>query len=45
MQKNGISWVRIVEFAWFHEPSPGVFEWGWPDKVVDILGNNGQDYR
>ena len=42
MQKNGISWVRIAEFAWSRiEPSPGVFEWGWLDKIVDILGNNG----
>ncbi len=42
MHKNGISWVRIAEFAWSRiEPSSGVFEWNWLDKIVDILGNNG----
>ena len=42
MIKNGISWVRIAEFAWSRiEPSSGVFDWNWLDKIVDILGNNG----
>ncbi len=42
MHKKGISWVRIAEFAWSRiEPSSGVFEWNWLDKIVDILGNNG----
>ena len=42
MVKNGISWVRIAEFAWSRiEPSSGVFDWNWLDKIVDILGNNG----
>ena len=39
MIKNGISWVRIAEFAWSRiEPSSGVFDWNWLDKIVDILG-------
>ncbi len=42
MIKNGISWVRIAEFAWSRiEPSSGVFDWNWLDKIVDILGSNG----
>ena len=42
MHKNGITWVRIAEFAWSRiEPSSGVFDWNWLDKIVDILGNNG----
>ena len=41
MHKNGITWVRIAEFAWSRiEPSSGVFDWNWLDKIVDILGNN-----
>ena len=41
MQKNGIKWVRIAEFAWSRiEPNPGDFNWNWLDKIVDILGNN-----
>ena len=42
MIKNGITWVRIAEFAWSRiEPSSGVFDWNWLDKIVDILGSNG----
>ena len=41
IQKNGIKWVRIAEFAWSRiEPNPGDFNWNWLDKIVDILGNN-----
>ena len=41
IQKNGIKWVRIAEFAWSRiEPKPGDFNWNWLDKIVDILGNN-----
>ena len=42
MHKNGITWVRIAEFAWSRiEPSSGVFDWNWLDKIVDILGKHG----
>ncbi len=42
MRKNGITWVRIAEFAWSRiEPSSGVFEWNWLDKIVNILGKHG----
>ena len=42
MIKNGIKWVRIAEFAWSRiEPDPGIFDWNWLDKIVDILGNSG----
>ena len=42
MRKNGITWVRIAEFAWSRiEPSSGVFDWNWLDKIVNILGKHG----
>ncbi len=42
MVAAGLSWVRIAEFAWSRiEPSPGIFDWGWLDRAVDILGSAG----
>ena len=38
----GLDWVRIAEFSWVKvEPKYGVFDWGWLDDVIDILGSAG----
>ena len=42
MVANGLSWVRIGEFAWsLMEPQPGVFDWAWLDRAIDVLGKAG----
>ena len=42
MRDTGISFVRIGEFAWSKlEPKRGVFEWGWLDRAIDVLGKAG----
>jgi beta-galactosidase len=42
MRELGLSWVRIGEFAWSRiEPRPGVFDWNWLDRAVDVLGKAG----
>jgi len=42
MVKNGLSWVRIGEFAWSRiEPSEGRFELDWLDRAVEVLGSAG----
>ncbi len=42
MVKAGLTWVRIGEFAWQRiEPAPGVFDWGWLDRAVEVLSQAG----
>jgi len=42
MVANGLSWVRIGEFAWsLMEPTPGTFDWAWLDRAIDVLGKAG----
>lgn len=42
MRAMNIRWVRIAEFAWSRiEPAPGVFDWAWLDRVIDILHSQG----
>lgn len=38
MREIGLSWVRVGEFAWSRiEPKPGVFDWDWLDRAIEIL--------
>ena len=38
MRELGLTYVRIGEFAWSrYEPARGKFDWGWLDRVLDIL--------
>lgn len=42
MVEQGLSWVRIGEFAWSRmEPKPGELDWGWLDDAIDVLGEAG----
>jgi beta-galactosidase len=42
MRELGLRIVRIGEFAWFKmEPSPGMFEWHWLDRILDIFQHEG----
>ncbi len=42
MRDMGISFVRIGEFAWSKlEPKRGVYEWGWLDRAIEVLGKAG----
>jgi len=42
MRKVGISHVRLAEFSWaMIEPSPGQLEWGWLDRAIATLVNEG----
>ncbi|WP_306417876.1 beta-galactosidase [Roseinatronobacter sp. S2] len=42
MAAAGLTWVRIGEFAWSRlEPEPGVLEFDWLDRAIDILGQAG----
>lgn len=42
MIANGLTWVRIGEFAWsLMEPTPGIYDWGWLDRAIDVLGKAG----
>ncbi|MEM1373397.1 MAG: beta-galactosidase [Pseudomonadota bacterium] len=42
MAANGLSWVRIGEFAWSRvEPEPERFDWEWLDAAVDVLHDAG----
>jgi beta-galactosidase len=42
MVENGLSWVRIGEFAWSRiEPAEGHFDLDWLDRAVEILGAAG----
>lgn len=42
MKALGIERVRIGEFAWSRiEPQPGMYQWDWLDRAIDILGEAG----
>lgn len=42
MVDMGLTWVRIGEFAWSRiEPKPGVFQWDWLDRAIQVLGDAG----
>ncbi|MFD1342169.1 beta-galactosidase [Litorisediminicola beolgyonensis] len=42
MVASGLTWVRIGEFAWKRiEPEPDVFDWGWLDDAIEVLGAAG----
>ena len=42
MVELGIQQVRIGEFCWSRvEPSPGVFDWDWLDRAIDVLAAEG----
>lgn len=42
MVENGLSWVRIGEFAWSRmEPTPGDMQFDWLDRAIDTLGAMG----
>jgi beta-galactosidase len=42
MVRLGIRQVRIGEFCWSRvEPSPGEFDWGWLDRAVQVLADEG----
>lgn len=42
MRERGITYVRIGEFAWSRmEPRPGVYDWGWLDRAMDVLAAAG----
>ncbi len=42
MRDMGISFVRIGEFAWSKlEPKRDVYEWGWLDRAIEVLGKAG----
>ncbi|WP_170773499.1 beta-galactosidase [Ruegeria lacuscaerulensis] len=42
MVENGLSWVRIGEFAWSRmEPTPGDLQFDWLDRAIDTLGAAG----
>lgn len=42
MVEAGLEMVRIAEFAWAKmEPSPGVYDWDWLDRAIDVLSAAG----
>ncbi len=42
MREMGISHVRLAEFSWaLIEPEPGTFDWGWLDRAIDTLSEQG----
>lgn len=42
MKALGLTYVRIGEFAWSRfEPQPGVYDFGWFDEIIAILGEAG----
>lgn len=42
MVELGVRLVRIGEFCWSRvEPQPGIFEWGWLDRAVQVLADAG----
>ncbi|MFK7879524.1 beta-galactosidase [Roseobacter sp.] len=42
MVENGLSWVRIGEFAWSRmEPTPGNFTFEWLDRAIETLSKAG----
>lgn len=42
MRDLGLTIVRVGEFAWSRfEPTPEVFDWGWMDDALEVLGSEG----
>ncbi|MEU6762213.1 beta-galactosidase [Streptomyces sp. NPDC046853] len=42
MRDAGVTMVSVGIFSWaLLEPSPGVYEFGWLDRVLDLLHENG----
>jgi beta-galactosidase len=42
MREAGVNLVTVGVFSWGQlEPRPGVFEFGWLDEVMDLLGDAG----
>ncbi|MGA5362458.1 beta-galactosidase [Streptomyces purpurascens] len=42
MREAGVTMVSVGIFSWaLLEPSPGVYDFGWLDRVVDLLHANG----
>lgn len=40
----GLKKVRIAEFSWaVIEPEEGVFNWGWLDRSIEVIGRAGLD--
>lgn len=44
MRELGLSVIRLAEFAWAKmEPEPGVYDWGWLDRAIDLFAAAGMD--
>jgi len=44
MREAGVTLVSVGIFSWAHlEPRPGEYEFGWLDRVLDLLGEAGVD--
>ncbi|THV42789.1 beta-galactosidase [Glycomyces buryatensis] len=42
MREAGVNLVTVGVFSWgLLEPSPGVFDFGWLDQIMDLLAGNG----
>ena len=42
MQEAGVNLVSLGIFSWpLLEPEPGVYEFGWLDRVIDLLWSHG----
>lgn len=42
MRKAGVNLVTLPVFSWPQlEPAPGEFDWGWLDRIVDLLWDAG----
>ena len=41
MAELGLSYIRVAEFSWSRlEPSPKKYNFGWLEKVLDLLYQN-----
>ncbi|MGW9631935.1 beta-galactosidase [Agromyces sp. NPDC055520] len=42
MREAGVNLVSLPVFSWPQlEPTPGVYDWGWLDRVIDVLWGAG----
>lgn len=42
MREAGVNMVSLPIFSWPQlEPAPGVFDWGWLDRIIDLLWEAG----
>lgn len=42
MREAGVNMVSLPIFSWPQlEPEPGVYDWGWLDRILDLLHENG----